>query len=211
MILPSKDSEERKKAKKKYQKDYQEKHRERRNKQAREWRKKNHERYRKTQNEWLAKNRDKFNKYQRERNKKIRPKLNKQQRENYAKNRPKIRAYQKRLYDKNPEKFRKSAKARMEKRKPERLARKKRVFSIYSKRLSNSKIPCCACCGENFSHEFLAIDHISGRKIHGHKAGFGGDQLYRWLQKNNYPDGFQVLCHNCNSAKGEFGKCPHQK
>jgi len=37
------------------------------------------------------------------------------------------------------------------------------------------------------------------------------NQLYRWLQKNNYPDWFQVLCHNCNSAKGEFEICTHEK
>lgn len=32
-----------------------------------------------------------------------------------------------------------------------------------------------------------------------------------WQRKNNYPKGFQVLCHNCNLAKGFYGKCPHQK
>lgn len=31
-----------------------------------------------------------------------------------------------------------------------------------------------------------------------------------WLRRNNYPNGFQVLCHNCNMAKGFYGKCPHQ-
>jgi hypothetical protein len=26
---------------------------------------------------------------------------------------------------------------------------------------------------------------------------------------NEFPDGFQVLCHNCNLAKGYYGECPH--
>ena len=29
--------------------------------------------------------------------------------------------------------------------------------------------------------------------------------------KNNFPKGFQILCHNCNIAKGHYGKCPHEK
>lgn len=33
--------------------------------------------------------------------------------------------------------------------------------------------------------------------------------LYAWLHANKYPDGFQVLCHNCNMAKGFYSRCPH--
>lgn len=67
--------------------------------------------------------------------------------------------------------------------------------------------PKCACCGE--SHiEFLTIDHIGGRRKH--KKIIRGITLYRWLRKNNFPDGFQVLCMNCNFALGKFGYCPHK-
>ena len=31
---------------------------------------------------------------------------------------------------------------------------------------------------------------------------------YPW---EKYPPGYQVLCHNCNLAKGFYGSCPHQK
>lgn len=70
----------------------------------------------------------------------------------------------------------------------------------------------CACCGEG-SIEFLAIDHINGggnqhrREIGGHRAF----QILAWLVKNKYPEGFRVLCHNCNLAKGFYGYCPHEK
>ncbi len=67
----------------------------------------------------------------------------------------------------------------------------------------------CACCGES-RYEFLTIDHINGggRK---HNAEIGQGHLYRWLKKNNYPEGFRVLCHNCNQSLGLYGYCPHQK
>lgn len=64
----------------------------------------------------------------------------------------------------------------------------------------------CACCAVT-ELEFLTIDHIHGggskhhREIKGH--------LYRWLKKNNFPEGYRVLCMNCNFALGHFNYCPH--
>jgi hypothetical protein len=69
----------------------------------------------------------------------------------------------------------------------------------------------CACCGET-EIKFLSIDHVEGNgAAHRRdvvKSG-GGQQFWRWLKKNNYPSGFQVLCHNCNMAKAFYGSCPH--
>lgn len=49
---------------------------------------------------------------------------------------------------------------------------------------------------------FLSIDHINGGgKQHVKEISGGGQKTYRWLQKNNYPLGYQVLCHNCNFKK----------
>jgi hypothetical protein len=66
--------------------------------------------------------------------------------------------------------------------------------------------PKCACCGE--SHlEFLTIDH------HGtapDKKWRSGDRLYRMLIKKNFPEGFRVLCMNCNHYIGHYGWCPHE-
>lgn len=73
----------------------------------------------------------------------------------------------------------------------------------------------CACCGE-WRYEFLSIDHIDGggnkhrnelkQKGELKKAG----RMHDWLRKNNYPEGFRVLCHNCNQARGLYGYCPHK-
>jgi hypothetical protein len=68
----------------------------------------------------------------------------------------------------------------------------------------------CACCGED-KLEFLAIDHIDNNgNEERNKLGISGNMFYRWLIKNDFPSGYQVLCHNCNQAKGSFGVCPHQ-
>lgn len=73
--------------------------------------------------------------------------------------------------------------------------------------------PRCACCGETHV-AFLSFDHINGggrqHRIELRESG-QSDCMFKWLKKNNYPEGFQVLCHNCNQAKGYYGYCPHQK
>ena len=70
----------------------------------------------------------------------------------------------------------------------------------------------CNCCGER-RIEFLSIDHIydngkERRKIHAH-----GRRLYSWIIRNNFPNEFQILCMNCNFAKGHDKNhiCPHLK
>jgi len=35
--------------------------------------------------------------------------------------------------------------------------------------------------------------------------------FYRWLKQNNFPEGFRVLCINCNFSLGIYGYCPHEK
>ena len=67
----------------------------------------------------------------------------------------------------------------------------------------------CACCGET-EPKFLLIDHIDGGG-NKHRREIGSSHIYSWLKKNNYPKGFQVLCHNCNMAKGFYGSCPHNE
>ena len=70
----------------------------------------------------------------------------------------------------------------------------------------------CACCGENII-EFLAIDHLNGGGGKHIKALIQTKQsptMFRWLRKQGYPTGYQILCHNCNMAKGFYGQCPHK-
>jgi superfamily II DNA/RNA helicase len=129
---------------------------------------------------------------------------------------------------KNPERM---AEAKMIRDKPENLASAKNerdtrrliILKHYSKSISNSNIPCCNCCGENSHADFLAIDHIRGSKQMDlepelkklkYSSKLKGMNLHRWIIRNNFPDGFQILCSNCNFAKGmkkNNNQCPHEK
>lgn len=67
----------------------------------------------------------------------------------------------------------------------------------------------CSCCGEA-RYEFLAIDHINGGGYQHRKSlKVGASALISWIINSGYPTDFQVLCHNCNMAKGFYGECPH--
>ena len=79
------------------------------------------------------------------------------------------------------------------------------VFST----LSNGK-PKCTCCGYK-KIDGLSVDHIHGRKNTKHLEGLSSDALYRYVKKEGYPSEYQVLCLNCNAAKGHHKICPHQK
>jgi hypothetical protein len=76
---------------------------------------------------------------------------------------------------------------------------KLKVFETYGKK--------CVWCGED-RFELLCIDHIhNDGSIH--RRELRGSNIYEWLENQPYqPERFQVLCHNCNSAKAYFGILP---
>lgn len=85
------------------------------------------------------------------------------------------------------------------------LAIKKEVLSHYAK--GDLK---CACCGET-GFSFLTLDHIKPILRRTTKQNLGGIVLYKQLRTASYPEGYQVLCFNCNCAKGARAVCPHQE
>jgi len=83
------------------------------------------------------------------------------------------------------------------------------VLSYYSNRTTDEGNPTCNCCGEDII-QFLEIDHINGDG-NKHRKELGYDRIEGWLIRNNFPEGFQVLCCNCNKGKQlNGGKCPHE-
>ncbi len=78
------------------------------------------------------------------------------------------------------------------------------VVAHYSK---NKNV--CSCCGES-EIDFLTIDHINNDGAE-HRRLIKRRNIYSWLITNNYPDNFQILCMNCNFAKGhrQDKTCPH--
>lgn len=92
----------------------------------------------------------------------------------------------------NPEAWNKKNKAYRDRR-------RERVLKHYGNK--------CVCCSE-FRPEFLGLDHINGGGTQ-HRQEVG--DTYAWAVKHNFPDCLQILCHNCNDAKGFYGECPHVK
>lgn len=69
----------------------------------------------------------------------------------------------------------------------------------------------CVCCEETVP-QFLTIDHIYNNEMVDKEKSenLSGTKLYRWLIQNNFPkEKYQLLCYNCNCAKGLYGYCPH--
>ena len=107
--------------------------------------------------------------------------------------------------------------ARWKRRNPERYSdqskRRNRKVRLEVLTVYCGGSPACQCCGE--AHvEFLALDHIDGGGL-AHRRSINeepcGHKLYRWARNNGYPPLLQVLCHNCNCAKGYYGECPHER
>jgi len=58
--------------------------------------------------------------------------------------------------------------------------------------------------------KFLTLDHINGDGSQ-HRKTIPASYFYRWVIKNDYPKTLQILCWNCNWAKGFYKICPHQE
>lgn len=103
--------------------------------------------------------------------------------------------------NKNPELYKRHAKKY-------RIKLKFETLSAYA----NGKLECGCCRTKEI--EFLTIDHIDndGAKERKESRMLGGSQFYGWLKRLGYPKrNYQILCLNCNRAKYDYGKCPHEK
>ena len=71
----------------------------------------------------------------------------------------------------------------------------------------------CTCCGER-RLPFLTIDHIE-RNGNSHRKSIGGRSgynMHRWLVNHGFPEGFRILCYNCNCGRERNGGiCPHKE
>ena len=179
-------------------------------KYLREWRRKNKDKikiitkkcYEKHKKEYRDKSRDRMKKY-------VHTEKYKRWRRKYRlKNKEKIKKQQKSWYSHQDKK------KIFERIRINSADKKFTVLAVYS----DGELKCaCSNCYYHINDcpiEFLTIDHIHGHgNEHRKKMGFkGGSDFYRWLIKNNFPEGFQVLCMNCNWGKriNKEGVCPHK-
>ena len=106
------------------------------------------------------------------------------------KHREQLRVSERQFYQDHKERIKKAAKTY------QRKCREK-VVNYYS-----GNDPKCARCGIT-DMDVLCIDHVNGNG-NAHRRSIGitsGAMFFQWLIKNNFPDGFQVLCANCNLKK----------
>ncbi len=151
---------------------YWNENKERLNKERREWNKKNNDWAKERQRIWREKNKEQFNKWQRENYKKNPEKHNKQNMETYYRHHKEYRL-KARIYTKN-----------------RTIKEKLIVFNHYSKGKN-----CCELCGTT-DKDVLSVDHINGGGVK-HRKDMKGSHIEHWLIKNNFPDGFRILCMNC--------------
>jgi hypothetical protein len=75
-----------------------------------------------------------------------------------------------------------------------RQSYKKDVLTHYG----NGELACVKCGFDDI--RALSIDHINGGGSK-HRASINHTNIYRWLAKNNYPEGYQTLCMRCQWIK----------
>lgn len=76
------------------------------------------------------------------------------------------------------------------------------VFYFYSNGTMKCMNPNCEVPGGSKDLRSLNLDHIHDNGSEERKKNSNhGSAFYSWLIKNNFPEGYQVLCANCNTIK----------
>lgn len=70
----------------------------------------------------------------------------------------------------------------------------------------------CVCCNETHL-EFLHVDHVdtpgSVERAEAKAKGLS-PEIYTRLARQGFPEGYQILCANCNHSLAHYGYCPHR-
>ena len=78
------------------------------------------------------------------------------------------------------------------------LKKKLEILSHYS----NGSMRCAYCGFDDI--RALSIDHIDGGGAPHRKMT--GNDIYGWLKRNGFPEGYQVLCMNCQLIKRQVNR-----
>ena len=185
--------------------EYYQTHKEDYRRRSKEWNKKNRERLNELSRLRRLKNPEKFKKYQNEWNKNNPDKVKVSQKKYYHNNVEARKTNAKNWTVRNRERYLKRAKDynKLHSKDKQEWHQKKRlsVLTHYSKSLSNSEIPVCSNCGI-CDIDFLHVDHIeSAKNTKELKHIRAGSNLINYLVRKDFPQGFQILCGNCNWLK----------
>lgn len=93
---------------------------------------------------------------------------------------------------------------------PNIQTRSAQVRAMYRESVLEQFGKVCVCCGET-EYDFLTLDHIHGGG-EAERRKYNGWVFWCMVLKKGCPkDIYQVLCMNCNWAKGTSGECPHKR
>jgi hypothetical protein len=82
------------------------------------------------------------------------------------------------------------------------LKNKLRIINHYTHGEMRCMNPDCEVPGGTRNIWALSVDHINGGGVkQTEELKRTGTNFYAWIIKNNYPDGLQILCMNCNTIK----------
>lgn len=124
----------------------------------------------------------------------------------YQKNRGTILEGQKKRREENLELFREKSRRCYQNTRGKRLKygreQRKRIKVEILTYYSNGELACVQCGESRLAA--LSIDHLNNNGAE-EKRRLGGAGLttYYWLRRNNFPEGYQTLCMNCQFVKKE--------
>lgn len=156
-------------------------------------------------NKWRLEHPDKIRKWKRDYMRKrrredpiFRDKINERKRNWDIKNKDHIKEYAKNRYYKNYISDKESRRKILDYKHERQVNLRLEVLYWYS----NGEMKCKEC-GTSY-YEFLAVDHINNNGYEHRSSGelrkYSND-IVKYLIKNNFPEGYQILCHNCNQIK----------
>lgn len=113
-------------------------------------------------------------------------------------------------YRANAEELKARRRAHYAEHREEQLAKSRAQARALKARVIETYGGSCACCGE-VEEAFLTIDHPNGDGRKHRTVTGAGSAFYQWLRREGFPEGYVVLCFNCNCGRQvNGGVCPHQ-
>lgn len=128
--------------------------------------------------------------------------MKKYNKEYHQKNREKLNAYSRKHYQENKDYYKKWNQEHREYYQEFNKKLKNKILTHYG----NGKPACVKCGFDNM--KALSIDHIDGdgSKHRRKENNKGGTAFYFYLKRNNFPQGYQTLCMNCQFIKSYENK-----
>lgn len=191
---------------------------------------KNKERLKIARKEYYEKNKERCSERCRKYREANKEKLKEKRKEYYLNNKKKILGWQKKYRKNNPEKIKKCRQEYYQKNKEKAKryrienwgtiqARMKIYRQENKEKLREKDRKChqrlkievlthygqgrlrCVQCGFDEDFHALSLDHVDGGGEKDRRKFGTGVSFFYYLRRNNYPDGFQTLCMNCQFIK----------